>query len=66
MHQPAYLWLATCLPLVGWESRNGKKVDTIVMGYLGTTIRIPSFIPSQPKALNPIRVVSIFFSIIPI
>ena len=26
-----------------------KKMETIIMGYRGTTIRMHSFIPSQPK-----------------
>ena len=26
-----------------------KKMEATVMGYVGTTIRIHSFIPSQPK-----------------
>ena len=27
-----------------------KKMETIIMGYIGTTIRMHSFIPSYPKA----------------
>ena len=27
-----------------------KKMDTTIMGYIGTIIRIHSFIPSQTKA----------------
>ena len=27
-----------------------KKLETIIMGDMGTTTRIHSFIPSQPKA----------------
>ena len=26
-----------------------KNMETTIMGYIGTTIRIHSFIPSQPK-----------------
>ena len=26
-----------------------KKLETTRMGYMGTTVRIHSFIPSQPK-----------------
>ena len=28
-----------------------KKMETTMMGYVGTTIRIHSFFPSQPKVI---------------
>ena len=37
--ESAYLWLA------GGEGI-GKNMETTIMGYIGTTIRIQSFIPS--------------------
>ena len=39
----AGLWLA------GDEGME-KRTETTIMGYIGITIRIHSFIPSQPKA----------------
>ena len=39
-----YLWLA------GNEGRD-KKTETAIMGYIGTTIRIRSFIPSSNSAV---------------
>ena len=40
--QFTYLWLA------GNEGME-KKMETTIMGYVGTSIRIQSFIPGQPK-----------------
>ena len=34
-----------------------EKMETTIMGYIGTTMRIHSFIPSQPKVgLRDLRV----------
>ena len=41
--------LLSHLPLVSGERRNGKNMEIIRMGYIGTTVRIHSFIPSQMK-----------------
>ena len=30
-----------------------RKMDTTIVGYIGTTLRIYSFIPSYPKASPP-------------
>ena len=27
-----------------------KKMETTIMGYIGTTVMVDSFIPSEPKA----------------
>ena len=36
--------------LVSWNEGMEKNMETTIMGYIGTTIRIHSFIPSKPKA----------------
>ena len=34
----------------GMEKKTEKKIETIILGYSGTTIGIHSLIPSYPKA----------------
>ena len=49
--------VVSSLRLAGHEGME-KNTETTIMGYIRTTIRIHSSIPSQPKAISMVRAIT--------